>query len=521
VRLKDYDYTKPALDVSGSAPVSSAGLGEISVHGARFFSPTAGGRLARLRAGERLARAAVFTGSGTALYLRAGYTFELHDHPRFDASYLAIEVEHHGSHAWSTREMRRRVGLDGDDVYRADVTAIPASVQFRAESRTPWPRIYGYEHGLVDGEADSDYAQIDEHGRYLVRFAFDESDLGAGKASTRLRMMQPHGGAPEGWHFPLRKGTEVLFLFLGGDPDRPVIAGVVPNAETPSPVTKKNLKTNVIETGGRNRFELEDEDGAQRVTLSTPQASTFLRMGAPVEGHEMTLHTDGSTLLDTGGDMDVLVEGNLTEAVDGTTTETYTGDHCTSSLATRTIRICGAYSQTCDAGVTRTVAADESHVVAGAVSQHYGTQTRLVDGTATHIVSGSELHMVSGPVTQTHGPTFWSFASLFAIIPGGATILTPEWKVVSPDQNWLTAAGKFVFGEEMESSGLKSELVGMGIEVTVVKTEAVSIQAETVGVHFERTAFKQENRALEWSKAGLTLKQRGVGLLCFGLCKIG
>ena len=28
--------------------------------------------------------------------------------------------------------------------------------------------------------------------------------------STRLRMMQPHAGNPEGMHFPLRKGTEVL-----------------------------------------------------------------------------------------------------------------------------------------------------------------------------------------------------------------------------------------------------------------------------------------------------------------------
>lgn len=43
-----------------------------------------------------------------------------------------------------------------------------------------------------------------------------------------------------GWHFPLRKGTEVMVSFQGGDPDRPVIAGVVPNALTPSNVTNRN-----------------------------------------------------------------------------------------------------------------------------------------------------------------------------------------------------------------------------------------------------------------------------------------
>jgi type VI secretion system secreted protein VgrG len=237
VRFKDHDYTKPALDVSGSAPVSKAGVGEISVHGARFFTPEAGQRLARLRAEELQAREQVFTASGTAFYLRAGYTFSLQDHPRssFDAKYLVTEVEHHGNQAASTPELRRLTGLTSEDVYRVDVTAIAASLQFRAEPRATWPRIYGTEHGIVDGEADSDYAQLDEQGRYLVRFAFDESDLGAGKASTRVRMMQPHGGGIEGWHFPLRKDTEVLLTFLGGDPDRPVIAGVVPNALTPEP----------------------------------------------------------------------------------------------------------------------------------------------------------------------------------------------------------------------------------------------------------------------------------------------
>jgi type VI secretion system secreted protein VgrG len=36
VKLKDYDYSKPTLDVSGSAPVSKVGIGDISVHGGRF-----------------------------------------------------------------------------------------------------------------------------------------------------------------------------------------------------------------------------------------------------------------------------------------------------------------------------------------------------------------------------------------------------------------------------------------------------------------------------------------------------
>src|SRR5262249_29718538 len=145
-----------------------------------------------------------------------------------------FEVEHVGNQQISSPEMRAMTGIESDKVYHVEVKAIPADTQFRALRVTAWPRIYGYENGTVCGPADSDYAQIDDQGRYNVKFKFDESDLKNGKASTFVRMMQPHGGNPEGFHFPLRKGTEIVFSFLGGDPDRPVIAGVVPDTTNPS-----------------------------------------------------------------------------------------------------------------------------------------------------------------------------------------------------------------------------------------------------------------------------------------------
>ncbi|KYG04609.1 hypothetical protein BE21_45815 [Sorangium cellulosum] len=314
VRLRDYDYGRPTLDVSGSAAVSRVGLGEINVHGGRFFSPEEGKRLAAIRAEELRALEVVYRGAGGALGLRSGYRFKLREHPRaaFDMEYLAVAVEHQGNQAITDPALRALTGVEGSEGYRVEVQAIPASVQFRAESRTPWPRIYGSESGTICGPAESEYAQIDDAGRYRVKFHFDESDLKDGKASTWVRMLQPHGGSIEGWHFPLRKGTEVLFTFLGGDPDRPVIAGVVPNMLTPSPVTRSNDTTNVIQTGGRNRFELEDKAGHQRITLQTPYCNTVLRMGAPNDGHNMILRTDGSSLSLTGGISDEVVFGRKT-----------------------------------------------------------------------------------------------------------------------------------------------------------------------------------------------------------------
>jgi type VI secretion system secreted protein VgrG len=403
VRVKDYDYTKPTLNVAGGAAVSSTGLGEISIHGDRFFSPDAGKRLAQLRAEELLAREVVFTGSGTAFFLRAGYTFSLEDHPRskFDTKYLAAEVEHYGNQASSTAEMKRYTGLDSDEVYRVDVTAMPEKTQFRAERRAAWPRIYGTEHGVIDGEADSEYAQLDDHGRYAVRFAFDESDLKPGKASTWVRMLQPHGGGVEGWHFPLRKGTEVLFTFLGGDPDRPVIAGVVPNALTPSPVTRGNHTKNVIQTGGRNRLELEDKAGQQRITLSTPHADSYLRMGSPNADHEMIIHTNGATLLDAGMDWDVNVGANLKEYVKGTTNETYQGDHTSQSWSVRQVEIGGVYVQNCHSTVTRNVAGEVYETTAGAHKETFNSGvTTTVVGDWNQTITGHLTQTINGPASH-------------------------------------------------------------------------------------------------------------------------
>ena len=315
--MRDYDYARPALEVSGTAPVAPAGRGQISSYGERFFTPGDGQRLARVRAQSIGARQVLFRAIGSATHLRPGYSFEVEDHPRpaFNAEYLAVSVEHDLNQAAGTPEIEDLLGSLATEVYRATVVAVPATVQFRSEETTPWPRIYGFENAVVDGPAASEYAQIDDQGRYLVKLYFDESALENGKASTAIRMMQPHGGSPEGFHFPLRKNTEVVFTFIGGDPDRPVIAGVVPNAVTPSPVASGNHMTNVIQTGGLNRLEMEDPEGSQRVRLSTPTENTFLAMGAPVDGRHFTLSTDAHGYVNTGMNLGVEVKQAMTTHV--------------------------------------------------------------------------------------------------------------------------------------------------------------------------------------------------------------
>jgi type VI secretion system secreted protein VgrG len=114
--------------------------------------------------------------------------------------------------------------------------------------------------GIVEAapKIETESAWIDEHGRYLVRMLFDTAAPGERKASLPIRMVQPHSGPGYGIHFPLRPGTEVMVAFVGGDPDRPIIVGSVPNSMTPTPVVNKDSQMHRIRTWSGVLVEIDD-----------------------------------------------------------------------------------------------------------------------------------------------------------------------------------------------------------------------------------------------------------------------
>lgn len=544
VRFKDYDYNKPTLSVTGTAPVSRNGLGEINLHGARLFTPDAAKRIARLRAELLQSRERLFMGTGTALYLRSGCTFSLTDHPRmaFDTSYLAIEVEHQANQLAGSGDLRRLTGLDSDEVYRVHVTAIPAEVQFRAEETTTWPRIYGTEHGVIDGEADSEYAQLDDHGRYLVRFAFDESSLKDGKASTWVRMMQPHGGGVEGWHFPLRKGTEVLFTFLGGDPDRPVIAGVVPNALTPSPVTRANHTKNVIQTGGKTSIVIEDREGAEFMDTSVPSKATAgagsagvtrvhfghpgeikLMADAPVPSSDPTageetmscyftyaVETPGcagfqiggtwwenvgrSKMVNVGENHRLRVGTDYTFKVGGTATELYVGARTTTMNAGRkettlgpaVFEVTGPVTETVNGPVTETVNGSVTTLITGPWSQTVmGGITTTISGPVKHLYTDAHVRVTTGATSDTFiGVKNSNMVGGSLGITVGASLNVK----VSMDLN-LTV------GESASMKFANDLNITSGVSISI--TEGLSVRVNNgLSVSFTPTEIRQRNQEI-------------------------
>ncbi len=273
--VRDYNYRTPGQDMAAGATIVDGAAGEVVEYGTHFKTPEEGSRFARVRAEELLATRWTYTGRSNVTAIEAGRHFALDGHPRGDTALLVTRVEHF---------IRQPVfgGLvDRMVAYENTFTAIPKEVVWRPARRTVKPIVPGVVTGIVDAGARSQYADIDDDGRYRVKFMYDTAKRGEGQASRLVRMAQPHAGPGYGMHFPLRAGIEVILTCVNGDPDRPIIVGTVPNPGTGSPVTKGNNARNIIRTGGGNEMNFDDTEGSHRLKISIPHSDTTFQLGAP------------------------------------------------------------------------------------------------------------------------------------------------------------------------------------------------------------------------------------------------
>jgi type VI secretion system secreted protein VgrG len=281
VTLKDYNYRKPALDLSATRQVPLQGAGETYRFGDHHRTPGEGENLAKLRTESLAAEARQVYGTSFAPGLRPGYTFELVEH--YDQSqngtYLAVTVNHQGQAALAgTAGLGQDGGEEARLHYQNTFTAIAAADQYRP-SQPPRSTLAGLMTAHVDAAGSGTYAELDEDGRYKIRLPFDQSGLPDGKASAPVRLLQPFVGAGFGLHCPLHKGTEVALGYVDGNPDRPVILGAAPNPDNKSQVTSANQTKCCLTTGSGHQLHLEDQEGSQRVMLYS-STGDFMRIGA-------------------------------------------------------------------------------------------------------------------------------------------------------------------------------------------------------------------------------------------------
>jgi uncharacterized protein involved in type VI secretion and phage assembly len=310
VRLRDYDWKNPNRALQAVARVSADGSGESYLYGENFQSEAEGKRLAGVRREEELWDCERLTAMTRLPGLVPGVSLSVKGAGARDGDYLVSGCEFSGS---QTGRVSSGLGLDaaalaavgsaaggvaagafgegaavsgGDgsggaaragagagavgagDGLRARVAFGRLDLAYRPRRATPKPGFPGRATAWVDGAGTGENPELDAYGRYRLVFASDASGRSGGAASHWIRMSQPYVGAGYGQHFPLTPGAEVLVAFEEGDPDRPVVTGAVPNAETGTLVNSTCPEQSGVGTRGGGSLLFGEKAGKQSVVLS-------------------------------------------------------------------------------------------------------------------------------------------------------------------------------------------------------------------------------------------------------------
>jgi type VI secretion system secreted protein VgrG len=249
IQVRDYNWRTPTTPLKVKAAVDkSTGHGLVDLYGDHFADANEGKEVARIRSEQMMVAHDTFLLETGSIELYPGATFELTGHPipDLDQEYVVTRL---------LFDLQQ----DGDGALTNKIEAIPATVPFRPQRRAAWPKLDGLVSAKVDGESRSTMTPIDPEGRYRLVITGDEMGKGGGKASRYVRRAQPSAGSGYGMHLPLHIGTECIVAHVNGDPDRPIIVGAVPNAETASPVVGPNATHSRIRTGSGVLIEMDDD----------------------------------------------------------------------------------------------------------------------------------------------------------------------------------------------------------------------------------------------------------------------
>jgi len=435
VMLRDYDFKRPGRDLSAKANAGGEDATlEVYDYPGRYVDASAGNALTKVRLEEARARAEAITGQSVSRRLRAGYTFELADHPldAFNRKYLLVEVRQSGRQP-ETLVFGQAAGVPDGEGYRCEFVCLPSSVPYRPARVTPHPVIAGAQTAIVVGPSGEEI-HTDEHGRIKVQFHWDREGKRDDKSSCWMRVSQAWAGPGWGALYLPRIGQEVVVDFLEGDPDRPLVIGAVYNGENPPPIslpnerTRSTLRSSSSPGGdGANELRIEDAAGAEEIYLHAQKDWNILIENdktQEVRGNETLLvkkdrsrTIEGNQSLEVkknddsviGGNQSLQVSKNRSTTVLGNHTEAVTGDQSVQVDSNQSISVTLAATETVGLGKMLTVGAAYDVTVGAAMNvlvgglkseQVGGAKTEMVGGKKSETVKGSRSLSVGGDLSE-------------------------------------------------------------------------------------------------------------------------
>ncbi len=337
---RDWNFETPRREPegqSGSTVQSGAGGGAGSAGGARYELYEYPGRFMDAGAGEGAMRARMqaaeadhdqVVGETRVRTLMPARRFTPNEVPHPDRTYaphVATRVEHHAKDpTYDTGSAGKRddapggAGEGGTQApsYTNRFEATPASVPATPHRDTPRPSIDGAQIAVVAGPPGEEI-HTDKYGRVKLRFPWDRHAKGDGSDTVWVRVSQPWAGGTWGAQVIPRVGMEVLVTYQDGDPDRPLVTGVVPNPQNPVPYGLPGNKTRMVfrsqtyKGQGFNELAMEDQPGAERLHVHAQHDHTTK------VGHNQTKRVDQHQVQSVGGSRSVEVAGHQKHEVGG------------------------------------------------------------------------------------------------------------------------------------------------------------------------------------------------------------
>lgn len=257
-------------------------------------------------------------GASTSRILEAGRRFT-----PYEVAHPEHEYEEHVIIKATHTIVDRSYETNGNEPeYRNSFEAIPSRVPLTPHRQTKRPRIEGTQVAIVAGPAGEEI-HPDQYGRIKLWFPWDRKAKKDGTDTCWVRVAQNWAGATWGGQIIPRIGMEVMVAFVDGDPDRPLVTGVVPNPangvpyELPANKTRMVLRSNTHKGTGFNELSFEDEAGKEQLFLHAQKDHDVHVLNDTRERveHDRHQHVANDKTGFVGGDYEQVVAGNVSIAV--------------------------------------------------------------------------------------------------------------------------------------------------------------------------------------------------------------
>ncbi|WP_429941047.1 type VI secretion system Vgr family protein [Agrobacterium vitis] len=264
--------TPSLVELSGNAKR------ELYNYPARAADYTEMERVGKLRAQATQADHERVKGQSTVRVLEPGRRFNPYEEPHPEHKYeehVITRVTH-----WVVD--RSYETTENQPEYINEFEAIPSRIPLTPHRTTKRPRIEGAQVAIVAGPSGEEI-HPDKYGRIKAWFPWDRRAKKDGSDTCWIRVSQSWAGGLWGSQVIPRIGMEVMVAYIDGDPDRPLVTGVVPNTNNPVPYdlpankTKSVFRTNTHKGKSAQKFNeltFEDEAGLEEIFVHAQKDMT-------------------------------------------------------------------------------------------------------------------------------------------------------------------------------------------------------------------------------------------------------